>query len=175
MTDTRIPDRWLIDRRMSRLTDRGFRAFISALVWSVTSRTDGHIEPEDLHLIPGFANCAEDELLAAGVLVPDGTGWLISEFAETQTSKAELDALSKAREANRIRQANWRANRRHSDSNVTNVTPTTQAGKAGRQGPALPTNGNNGCAREKCPDCDGSGWVRDTDPAIKCTHPRVGS
>ncbi len=55
MTDARIPDRWLSDRRLQRLSDVHFRAFITSLVWSVSNRTNGVIEPEDLRLIPNFA------------------------------------------------------------------------------------------------------------------------
>ena len=177
MTDTRLPDRWLSDRRMNRLTDRGFRAFINALMWSVSNRTDGVIEPEDLPLVPGFANCAEDELAAAGLLDPLDHGWRITVYQATQTSKSQLEALEQARQANRDRQARWRAEKANVTNNVTGdvteaVTTQARLGKA-RLG-ALPSLFSvNGHEREKCPDCGGSGWIHDTDPAVKCTHPKV--
>lgn len=181
MTDTRLPDRWLLDRRIQRLTDRGFRAFINVLMWSVTNRTDGIVGPEDLLLIPGFGNCAEDELGAAGLLEPLDHGWRISVFESTQTSKTQLEALEQARLANRNRQAKWRAEKANVTHNVTNnateavtegVTIQARLGKA-RLG-ALPSLVSvNGHEREKCPDCGGSGWIHDTDPAVKCTHPKV--
>jgi len=45
-TDARVPDRWLSDRRLQRLSDAHFRAFITSLVWSVSNRTKRVIEPE---------------------------------------------------------------------------------------------------------------------------------
>jgi hypothetical protein len=174
MTDVRIPVRWLLDRRFRRLTDRAYRAFFSALCWSVENRTDGIVTPEDLAFIPGWPTCVEDELAAAGLFEVIDVGWLITEFARTQTSKAEHEALDKAREANRMRQARYRANQA---SNVTNngngngssngtKSVTTQAGKAGRQGPALPVNFLEGV----CPDCEGTGWLtnEDGDSVTKC-------
>lgn len=172
MTDARFPDRWLADRRIQRLTDRGFRAFVSALMWSVLNRTDGVIEHEDLALIPGFANCAEDELAAAGLFEPLDHGWLITEYARTQTSKDALETLERARAANRERQAKWRAERANARNNVTNgvtndvtnsVTPQARLGKARLGALPSPLPENN-----SCPDCEGSGWVVDTDPAVKC-------
>ena len=43
MTDARFPDRWLSDRRLQRLSDGHFRAFITSLAWSVTNRAEGGI------------------------------------------------------------------------------------------------------------------------------------
>ena len=47
MTDARLPEPWLSDRRLSRLSDAHYRSYIQALLFSVSNRTDGVIEPDD--------------------------------------------------------------------------------------------------------------------------------
>lgn len=108
MTDARFPDKWLTDRRLLRLSDRAFRLFANALMWTVSNRTDGVIEAEDLPLIPGYAMGIEDELARAGLWVEYRQGWLIADYKTTQTSRDELRALDRARHANRNRQALFR-------------------------------------------------------------------
>jgi len=146
MADARLPDRWLTERRIQKLSDRAFRAFTLALMWSVSSRTDGVIDHSDLDLIPGFPRGAEEELVKSGLWVEHNGGWLIAEFCDTQTSKAELHALARARASNRERQARYRLKQAEQglpadnvDNNVTETvtetvieTVTTQA----RQGKA---------------------------------------
>ena len=51
MTDAPFPDRWLSDKRIQRLSDSHFRAFVTSLSWAASNRTDGVIEPEDVALI----------------------------------------------------------------------------------------------------------------------------
>jgi hypothetical protein len=119
MTDARYPDRWLNDKRVTRLTDRAYRAFVCALAWSVSNETDGIIEPADLPMIPGFAACCEDELVASGLWAESECRWVITVFEDTQTSAAEHQALRTARAKNKARQARWRAGKSAS-RNVTN-------------------------------------------------------
>ena len=40
MTDARLPERWLNDRRLQRHSADHYRAFVNALLWSVANRTD---------------------------------------------------------------------------------------------------------------------------------------
>lgn len=70
MTDARFPDRWLSDRRFARLSDAHFRSYVTSLAWSVTNRTDGVIEPEDLALIPNFAKDAVKGFIGIGLWAP---------------------------------------------------------------------------------------------------------
>lgn len=109
MTDARFPDRWLSDRRLQRLTDGHFRAFITSLVWSVTNRTDGVIEPEDLGLIPNFAGNAVKAFIDAGLWAPLEKGWRITDYATTQTSREQLSAAELARAREREKKARQRA------------------------------------------------------------------
>jgi hypothetical protein len=111
MTDARLPERWLWDRRLGHLKDDEFRSFVQALLWSVGNRTEGRIEPADLALIPGFAPGAQDTLADFGLFtaLSRGRGWQITDFALTQTSRAQLDRDDLNRARNRERQARWRA------------------------------------------------------------------
>ena len=43
MTDARMPERWLSDRRLLRLSDAAYRLHLTGLLWSVANRTDGEV------------------------------------------------------------------------------------------------------------------------------------
>lgn len=111
MTDARCPDRWLTDRRIQRLTPAGFRLFFNALMWSVSNKTDGILEPDDLPMIPGYSPGLEDELATAtpALWTWRNEAWFIAEFIDTQTTRAEHEALASARKSKRESQARWRA------------------------------------------------------------------
>lgn len=111
MTDARLPERWLSDRRLARLKDDEYRSFVQALMWSVCNRTEGRIEPADLALIPSFAPGAQDSLADSGLFtaLPRGRGWLITDFELTQTTRARLEQLDRKRVQDRDRQARHRA------------------------------------------------------------------
>ncbi|OFJ52559.1 hypothetical protein [Mycolicibacterium grossiae] len=123
MTDARIPDRWLQDRRLQRLNDAHFRAFITSLVWSVTNRTDGVIEPEDLGLIPNFAAKSVQAMVAAGLWQPLEKGWLITDYVVTQTSKDQLVALENMRARERQKKARQRAQKKGDGAAVPGTVP----------------------------------------------------
>ena len=110
MTDARLPERWLTDRRVQR-SDAHFRSFVNALLWSVANRTDGAIGPEDLALVSGFTPGMEAEFTASGVWVTNGKGWRIAEFDATQTSRDELEALEQIRASGRKRKRACRQSR----------------------------------------------------------------
>jgi len=120
MTDARLPERWLLDRRLGLLKDDAFRSFVQALLWSVSNRTEGRIEPADLALIPGFTRGAQDTLTDSGLFaaLSRGRGWQITDFALTQTSKAELDRQDRVRTQNRERQARHRATKATAEETV---------------------------------------------------------
>jgi hypothetical protein len=109
MTDARLPERWLNDRRVIRLTDGAFRTFVTSLVWSVANRTDGVIDPDDLDLVHGASRDKVPELVAAGLYEPAGSVHLIVDFAATQTSRDELRILENVRRQDREKKARQRA------------------------------------------------------------------
>lgn len=125
MTDARFPDRWLTDRRLQRLDDGHFRAFITSLTWSVSNRTDGVIEPEDLALIPNFAAGAVKALIAAGLWSSLGKGWRITEFAVTQTTKEQLNAIEQQRANEREKKARQRAAKLEAATSTNADVPVT--------------------------------------------------
>ena len=122
MTDMRMPEKWLHDRRIQRLSDGHFRSFVNALMYSVSNRTDGVVEPEDLALIPGFAAGAVQAFVDARLWAPRApSGWAIVDFKTTQTSRRDLEQLENIRRADRERKARKRAER-------AAATPDSEAG-----------------------------------------------
>ncbi len=112
MTDARYPESWLNDRRIVRLSDAGHRLFVTALAWSASNRTDGLIEPDDLELLPRVDRSTADELTAAGLWTREADGWHIADFIDTQSTRAQLEALDRKRHHERERKAAQRARNR---------------------------------------------------------------
>jgi uncharacterized protein YdbL (DUF1318 family) len=127
--DARYPERYLTDRRVCRLSDAEHRAYVLALVWSVSNRTDGIIAVEDLETLPrGVTREMLEGLKRAGLVSEEQVAgdlvWLLTDYAETQTTRAELESLDAARRAKRQDMAERRA-RKASDA-LSAVEPTTQ-------------------------------------------------
>lgn len=123
MTDARIPERWLTDRRILRLDAESYRAFFMSLTWAVSNRTDGVIEPEDLALIPHFAEGSARALVKAGLWTVRECGWHICDYATTQTTREQLDQLFAARARERERKARQRAAKRAGGTDVPGDVP----------------------------------------------------
>ncbi len=128
MTDARLPERWLADRRLLRLSDAHHRSFINALMWSVSNRMDGRIDPEDLALIPNFAVGAPKELVAAGLWTGLDHGWRITDFMATQTSSCDLEVLENIRRREREKKARQREKKVTGDTDDDGVVPGTVPG-----------------------------------------------
>ncbi|KZS65598.1 hypothetical protein [Mycobacterium pseudokansasii] len=172
MTDARLPERWLSNRKLIRLSDSHFRSFVTALLWSVSNRTDGRIEREDLALIPNFAVGAPAAFVEAGLWTPMDHGWLISEFVVTQTSRDELEKLDNTRRRAREKKARQRAaksaEKNAGDSDVPGDSPgdrspgTTQA-RPGQARPGQETRGTalaliDGSEPEPEPEPEAGAW-----------------
>jgi hypothetical protein len=111
MTDARLPERWLNDRRITRLSDPAFRAFGNVLMWSAGNLTDGVITARDLDDIPRVTIAVWAELVEAGLFGPlgdDGDRWLFVEHL-TQPTRAEVEAAASARGKAREKKARQRA------------------------------------------------------------------
>lgn len=110
MTDARYPERWLNDRRVLLLSDAGHRLFVTAMVWSVSNRSDGVLTRDDLALMPRISPDLAGELVKAGLWSEaKAGGWLIVDYATTQTTRASLEAAENARLAERDRKRGERA------------------------------------------------------------------
>lgn len=126
MTDARHPERWLSDRRLLRLSDAHFRSFAMALLWSVSNRTDGVIDPDDLPLIPNFAKDSVKSFIGAGLWEPRqgaGRGWQIADFETTQTTSAQLRHLEDKRAKEREKKATQRATAKAAADASTGTKP----------------------------------------------------
>ncbi|MDN5917371.1 MAG: hypothetical protein L0I76_20115 [Pseudonocardia sp.] len=110
MTDARFPDRWLTDRRVLRLSDHAFRLFVMSLAWSASNRTDGQLDAGDLDLLPGGADeMSCQALVGAQLWAREGNGYVIVDYAATQTTAAQLAASERKRVLDKERQARHRA------------------------------------------------------------------
>lgn len=142
MTDARLPEKWLLDRRLYRLSPEHFRSFAYALLWSVSNRTDGYIEPEDLVLIPHFAKGSAEAFVAARLWTPRRKGWLIADFAVTQTSRSDLEVLENIRAAEARKKRRQRAARAAAREAVPGDGP-------GESSPGTAQEGQEGQARPR--------------------------
>lgn len=135
MTDARFPDRWLSDRRLQRLSDSHFRAFITSLAWSVSNRTDGVIEPEDLALIPNFSAGAVKAFMDADLWSPLVKGWFIKDYPTTQTSREQLLANEQQRAKEREKKARQRAAKKAASASADTDVPGDVPGDVPRENP----------------------------------------
>ena len=116
MTDARIPERYLMDRRIVRLTDAQRSSYFMAVLWSVSNRTDGQFDRADLPLIPTFSLAAVDALVDSGLWAVTDRGWVDVEFLHVQTSKHDLEVLDNARRADREKKRRQRSAKREAPS-----------------------------------------------------------
>jgi hypothetical protein len=140
VTDCRLPERWLNDRRLQRLSAEHYRTYMNALMYAVANRTDGHIEPADVALIPHWSAHAAKAFIDAGLFAPLNNGWFIIDYPATQTSRSELETLEKIRARDRAKKARKRAEDKNTAEEVPGDSPggdspgTAQEGRqAGRK------------------------------------------
>ena len=132
-----------MDVRIARASDEAFRSYCLALMWSVSNRTDGVLLPDDLNLIPGFRRGTPSELVAAGLWTPQPKGWLIADFENTQTTRAQLEAADRARVHEREKKRRQREAKRQAETEVSTSTDSVVPGDIPRD---VPTD-NTGQAR----------------------------
>ncbi|KXO99675.1 Uncharacterised protein (plasmid) [Tsukamurella tyrosinosolvens] len=113
-----------MDLRIARASDEAFRSYCLALMWSVSNRTDGVLLPDDLNLIPGFRRGTPSELVAAGLWTAQSNGWLITDFENTQTTRAQLEAADRARVHEREKKRRQREAKRQADAAGQVLTST---------------------------------------------------
>lgn len=110
MADARIPERYLVDRRIMRLSDAERSSLFLATLWSVSNRTDGRIERGDLGIIPMFRAEVVHALVVHGLLVEDGEdAWVIADYQRDQTSRTEFEVLENARRREREKKRRQRS------------------------------------------------------------------
>jgi hypothetical protein len=97
MTDARLPERWLMDRRVLLTSPGAWRLYTFGLMYSIANRNDGLLLAADLPLIPSVDAGLADELVKVGLWTRHGDGWRITDYLLTQSTKDELDQLERIR------------------------------------------------------------------------------
>nr|ANY57913.1 hypothetical protein [uncultured bacterium] len=137
MTDARLPERWLLDRRLLRISGDAYRTFAQLLLFAVANRTNGVIDLTDLDLIP----CARREDVPAlermELVEVDGDRLTLVDFALTQTSREQLEAAEAAREAERAADRE-RKRRKREETRAEPVSPGTSDQKSDRKSSGNP-------------------------------------
>ncbi|PTT20056.1 hypothetical protein DBR36_06530 [Microbacterium sp. HMWF026] len=151
MTDARLPERWLTDRRWLRLSVQARHDAIAWLLWCVSQRTDGVLDRGDLSLCPWrTSDESVHELLRAGIISDGGEGTVrFVEYAEAQTTARELERMAGMREHERIKKARSRA--KHAGMTADQI-------EAHYPFPKAPTS-----SRDTSPDSPGHVPVRQQD------------
>lgn len=111
-TDARLPSHWLTDPDVDLLTDRAWRTFTGALMWSNGAGTDGRIPPNALRFLHplGVDDPTAAELVTGGYWRSvEGGGYQVTEWTRTQSLAAEVERL---RENNRLRKQQQRQRER---------------------------------------------------------------
>jgi len=109
MTDARMPERYLLDRRIASLTDGEFRAYVTAAMFSASNRTEGVITHNDQSLLPHYQTMYATALVAAGLWEFHEDGYRQADWDDTQSTVAQLEATDRKRRQNRDAQARRRA------------------------------------------------------------------
>lgn len=121
MTDTRLPDKWLLNPTLDSLSDGAWRVWTRALIWCNQQGTDGDIPSLYLRYIYPWSDPSEYllELLNIGWLEETENGFAIPDWeGKGQSLAAHVTAR---RETNRLRQQNLRAKKKSSQGeSVTN-------------------------------------------------------
>lgn len=166
MTDCRMPERWLSDRRVLRLSGDAFKLLGIAMMFSVANRTDGEIHDDDVPLLPAVDAAYFAELESNDLVECTPTGWFLLDFAATQTSRQELEKNEESRRLDRERKARERAEKaaaKVADSGQSpgpstgpsagRPTGQPRQGKAGKARQGKSTQGQGGVTPLGCRDC----------------------
>jgi hypothetical protein len=139
MTDARLPGRWLTDMRFFRLSDRAWRTWTYALMFSAEQGTDGVIDRDAFQFLhrQGVSGDVLDELLAAGLVeLPDTGGMTVLEWERMGQSMAAR--VQQQRESNKERQKRSRARRKEQDMGDNTRDVTRYDGGEDRRGQDRP-------------------------------------
>lgn len=124
MVSANIPEQWLTNATILRLSDRAYRHHCMLLTWSVSNRTNGHV-PGDIPLLQiGITNDGLQEVAKAGLLEANGDGWVLTQYEQTQSSAEQISSAldnlrSGARDRKRKSRAKQRDARESADGHVT--------------------------------------------------------
>lgn len=106
MTDARLPGKWVTDPRMDELSDRAWRTFTGALMWSNEAGTDGLVPQKSLRFLHplGVDSDTLIELVEAGLMEPaDGGAVRVCDWVGVGQELAEVVEERKAQARERQR------------------------------------------------------------------------
>ena len=136
MTDARLPGRWLTDPRMDSLSDRAWRIWTNALMFSAEQGTDGLVIRRSFRYLHehGVEARVLDELLDAGLVeITDDAALQVVDWAGSAGQSPDA-RVQQQRLANRERQARSRARRKDKDMGDTTGDVTRYDGGEDRRG-----------------------------------------
>lgn len=101
MAWVRLDDRFPEHPKVTRLSDAAFRLHVSAICYSNRQETDGVIPEAQAALLVRTRKLRAliNELVASGLWEVDHLGWRIHDYLEYQPSRADQQAMRKARAA----------------------------------------------------------------------------
>ena len=129
MTDTRLPDHWLLNPTLDKLSDGAWRVLTRTLMFCNQQGTDGEIESLYLrHIYPwGAPEAFLQELVDIGWFERTEKGFLIPGWEEKGQATAAQVAVW--RENNRLRQQKKRAKAKVSQPQVVTADVTRDVGQ----------------------------------------------
>lgn len=99
-----------MDKRFLLLPADHLASFVFALMYAVESGSDGQLEPAELAIIPRYLPESTEALIAARLLERTESGTLLFvDYANTQTSAAQVKALELSRQRAREKKQRQRA------------------------------------------------------------------
>lgn len=125
MTDARLPEHWLTDPRMDRLSDRAWRTFTGSLMWSASQGTDGWIPRTSMRWVhpEGVDEQTRGELVGAGLWVVGADGVSIQDWERSQSLAADVE---RQRERNRAKNKALRDRKRQATPSAPHVASVTE-------------------------------------------------
>lgn len=108
MTDTRLPEQWLLNRDLDKLSDPAWRVLTRAMIYCNSQGTDGEIDEIYLHHIYPWGDPRPylEEIVAIGWMVPTRSGYLILDWeAKGQSTAAQM---AEYREKSKLKQQRYR-------------------------------------------------------------------
>lgn len=160
MVSANIPEQWLSNATILRLTDRAYRHHAVLLTWSVSNRTNGFI-PGDIALLQtGISDDGVGEVEAAGLLERDGSGWRLTQYDRTQSSAEMIESsLANLRKASRESSRRHREKRKaeqgsSTDGDVTVTSPPESKAKESKAGKSKSLDNRSSSSRSEVQDTE---------------------
>ncbi len=130
MTDTRLPEQWLMNPKMHELSDGSWRVFTNALMWCNSQGTDGELPSRYVKYTYPSGDPSEYvlELLDVGLFEQTEKGFVIPDWVGIGQSPAAQVAAY--RESSRLRQQKLREKKRAPQAGSVTGDVTRDVGKA---------------------------------------------